>query len=101
MSGATGSDSRRGRIKCVVWDLDDTLWDGILLEDPAVAVREDVVKLLHTLDERGILNSVASRNDHDLAMRRLAEAGLDEMFLYPRISWGPKSAAVAEVARLL
>ena len=26
-------------IKCVVWDLDDTLWEGVLLEDRAVRLR--------------------------------------------------------------
>lgn len=96
-----GAVSRRGRIKCVVWDLDDTLWRGILLEDGEVIVNEQVVETLRTLDERGILNSVASRNDHDTTMKRIADAGLEAMFLYPQISWRPKSESVAQVARHL
>lgn len=85
-------------VKCVVWDLDNTLWDGILLEDPEVRVRPAVVDAIRTLDERGILHSVASRNDHDTAMAKLRELGLEEYFLHPRINWGAKSASVAAVA---
>lgn len=95
------NETRRGRIKCVVWDLDDTLWSGVLLEDQRVVVRDEMVEVIHTLDQRGILNSVASRNDADLATDRLAAAGLDSMFLYPQIGWRPKSESVAEIARQL
>ncbi len=86
-------------IKCVVWDLDDTVWDGILLEDPEVRVRPEVVEILKTLDERGILHSIASRNDHDAAMARLREYGLEDYFLYPQINWSSKAASIAQIAK--
>lgn len=86
-------------IKCVVWDLDNTVWDGILLEDPEVVLRPHVVEILKTLDERGILHSVASRNDHDLAMAKLREFGIADYFLYPQINWSPKSGSVAQIAK--
>ncbi len=86
-------------IKCVVWDLDDTVWDGILLEDSEVRVRPDVVEIIKTLDERGILHSIASRNDHEVAMARLREHGLDEYFLYPQINWNSKASSVAQIAQ--
>jgi FkbH-like protein len=86
-------------IKCVVWDLDDTVWDGILLEDREVRLRPHVVRLLKTLDERGILHSIASRNDHDVAMAKLKEFGIDEYFLYPQINWNSKSASIARIAQ--
>jgi FkbH-like protein len=92
-------EPKPGRIKCVVWDLDNTLWDGVLLEDEHVTVRPDVVAQIRRLDELGILHSVASRNDHDLAMARLREEGLAEYFLYPQISWNPKSAAIERIAK--
>jgi predicted enzyme involved in methoxymalonyl-ACP biosynthesis len=31
-------------IKCVVWDLDNTVWDGTLLEDGTVTLRPHVVQ---------------------------------------------------------
>ncbi len=91
----------RGRIKCVVWDLDNTLWDGVLLEDGEVTVRPEVVAEIKRLDELGILHSIASRNDHDAVMTRLRETGLEEYFLHPQINWNPKSHSVAEVAKAL
>ena len=86
-------------IKCVVWDLDNTVWDGILLEDSEVTLRPHVVHILKTLDERGILHSIASRNDHDVAMAKLKEFGIDEYFLYPQINWNSKAASVAQIAQ--
>ncbi|WP_437621811.1 HAD-IIIC family phosphatase [Sorangium sp. So ce1151] len=88
-------------VKCVVWDLDNTLWDGILLEDTKVSLRQDVVDVIRTLDERGILHSIASRNDRATAMAKLREFGLEEYFLYPQINWESKSASVHGVAKAL
>ncbi|SES17274.1 HAD-IIIC family phosphatase [Lentzea albida] len=90
---------KRGRIKCVVWDLDNTLWDGTLLEDASVRVRPEVVEEIKRLDALGVLHSVASRNDHDAAMARLKAEGLDEYFLYPQINWNPKSQSVERIAK--
>jgi FkbH-like protein len=95
------SKSRQGRVKCVVWDLDNTLWDGVLLEDDQVRPRTEVVEVIKELDRRGVLHSIASRNDHATAMRQLRELGLHEYFLHPQISWNSKSAAVAAVAESL
>ena len=86
-------------VKCVIWDLDNTVWDGILLEDAEVSLRPRVVHILKTLDERGILHSIASRNDHDAAMAKLRELGLDDYFLYPQINWGSKTASIAQIAK--
>ncbi len=65
-------------IKCVVWDLDHTIWDGVLLEDRGVTLWHHVVDVIKVLDERGILHSIASRNDHDTAMSKLRDLGLDD-----------------------
>lgn len=86
-------------IKCVVWDLDNTVWDGILLEDTEVILRPHVVEILKTLDARGILHSIASRNDHATAMAKLQEFGIDEYFLYPQINWNSKGASVGQIAQ--
>ncbi len=87
--------------KVLVWDLDHTLWNGILLEDAVVELRPDVRKILQQLDERGILQSVASRNNHEMAMERLREFGVEHYFLYPHINWGAKSASIKSIAKYL
>ena len=65
---SSGEKDKRKTIKCLIWDLDHTLWDGILLEDESVSLRPQVVEIIQTLDSRGILQSIASRNDHDKAV---------------------------------
>ena len=86
-------------IKCVVWDLDGTVWDGTLLEDPEVQLRPRVLETIRGLDARGILQSVASKNEHDHAWERLTRLGIAEYFLYPKIGWGPKSEAIQTLAK--
>ncbi|HXM58369.1 MAG TPA: HAD-IIIC family phosphatase [Candidatus Dormibacteraeota bacterium] len=88
-------------IKCLVWDLDNTVWEGTLLEDAAVRLRPEVVDVIGELDRRGILHSVASRGDEGLALAKLDELGLAPYFLHPRIGWGGKADAIAGIAGAL
>jgi len=88
-------------IKCVVCDLDNTIWDGILLEDHRVQLRENVVEVLAELDRRGILLSIASRNNHELAIAKLGELGVRDYFLYPQINWNAKSSSIRSIAKSL
>lgn len=85
-------------IKCVVWDLDDTVWEGTLLEGDELRLRPGVAEAMRGLDERGILNSVASRNDHAAAMAALERFGLADLVVAPQIGWGAKSASVRAIA---
>jgi FkbH-like protein len=88
-------------VKCLIWDLDNTLWDGVLLEDQHVSLRDGVGYVLEELDRRGILHSIASRCDHGRATDKLRELGLDQYFLYPQINWGSKVPSVKAIAQLL
>lgn len=89
--------------KCVVWDLDNTLWDGILLEDGpnGVRLKPGVKEIVKQLDDRGILLSVASKNNYEDAMALLRTFGLEEYFLFPQISWNPKSSGIRHIAAAL
>jgi FkbH-like protein len=88
-------------VKCLVWDLDRTLWDGLLVENPNVQLRAGVDDVLRGLDERGILQSIASRNDQQTALSRLRALGVDEYFLWPQINWGAKSVSIQAIATRL
>jgi FkbH-like protein len=85
----------------VVWDLDNTLWDGVLLEDSAVTLRPSVVAHIRRLDSMGVLHSVASKNDPETAMAKLRELGLAGLFLYPQINWNAKSSSIRQIATAL
>lgn len=86
-------------IKVLVWDLDETIWEGTLLEGDVVRVRPGVRETLATLDRRGILHSIASKNDPAAAMGKLSELGLADYFLYPQIGWSAKSVGVRQIAQ--
>lgn len=88
-------------IKCIVWDLDNTLWNGVLLEDKEVHLTDMVKHTLETLDKRGVLQAIASKNDYHTTMRKLEELGLSEYFLYPQINWNAKSSSIQRIAESL
>jgi FkbH-like protein len=88
-------------IKCLVWDLDQTLWEGVLVEGDAISLRPGVSDILKQLDERGILLSVISKNDYQSAWDKLNELGVADYFLYPQIDWRPKSAKIKTLAAKL
>jgi FkbH-like protein len=88
-------------IKCVVWDLDNTLWQGILLEDEQVTLQQEIVHTIKVLDSRGILQSIASKNDYATAMATLQQLGVSDYFLYPQINWNSKASSIREIARLI
>lgn len=87
--------------KCVIWDLDDTIWDGILAENDTVTLKPGIAEILSTLDFRGILNSIASKNNFDDAMQRLKDFGVDHYFLCPEINWNAKSSSVQNIQQKL
>jgi len=102
-SASENRKSAGSKIKCVVWDLDNTLWDGILVEDGPgkLKIKPHVVQTIKELDERGILHSIVSKNNPDEALAVLKAFGIDEYFLCPQISWEPKSQGLKTVARQL
>jgi FkbH-like protein len=92
------NEKHLAKIKCIVWDLDNTIWGGILLEHPeGVKLKKDVINLLKTLDSRGIVHSIASKNNYEDAMAMLEKLGINELFLYPQISWSPKSESIKRI----
>lgn len=97
---ATKPAKARPAAKCVVFDLDNTLWKGILLEG-AVELRAEIAELFRRLDERGILISISSKNAAEDAYAQLKSFGLDEYLLHPQIGWDPKSEGLRRIAAAL
>ncbi|AKT41172.1 HAD-IIIC family phosphatase [Chondromyces crocatus] len=97
----SNASTKQKSIKCLVWDLDNTLWDGVLLEDEQVTLRPGVVETIKALDARGILQSIASKNDAAHASSRLEALGLEEYFLHPQIGWSAKAGSIQAIAEAL
>jgi methoxymalonate biosynthesis protein len=88
-------------VKCVIFDLDDTLWDGILAEDGKITLKPEMREILSALDERGILLSIASNGDPGLASAKLEELGLSPLFLFPQINDLPKREKLSAIMEKL
>lgn len=88
-------------VKCMVWDLDDTIWDGVVLEQDAPVPTADALRALDVLDRRGILHAVASRGEFEPAAAHLRMHGIEELFCAIDVGWGPKSEAVRRIAETL
>ncbi|OVE73491.1 hypothetical protein BVX94_03740, partial [bacterium B17] len=91
------------KIKLLVTDLDNTLWDGIVVEsqEHRFELKEGVKDVLHELDKRGILLSVASKNTLGDVRPLLEKCGLWDLFLYPKANWNPKSWNISEIVKAL
>ena len=96
-----GSASPAKFVKCVAWDLDNTVWKGILVEDGMenLVLNETAVDVIKELDKRGIVHTIVSKNDHDLAWTTLEKFGIAEYFIFPHINWLPKSGNLQVVAK--
>lgn len=82
-------------IKLIVWDLDETFWKGTLSEEGIEPTNENI-ELVKTLSERGIINSISSKNNFDEAKAKLIELGVWDYFVFPKIGWYSKGNAVKE-----
>ncbi|NUM71151.1 MAG: HAD-IIIC family phosphatase [Ignavibacteriaceae bacterium] len=83
-------------IKCLVWDLYNTIWEGVILEEE-VTIREGLPEVITELDRRGIIQSVASRGDEAVASANLSRHGLAEYFIAPQINWLPKFRSIRSI----
>src|SRR5262249_40543816 len=72
-----------------------------LIEGDHVKLRAGIPELLKCLDERGILLSIASNNDHQSAWNELTRLGVADYFLYPQIAWTPKGRNISAIAKQL
>ena len=76
-------------IKLIVWDLDDTLWEGTLSEGGAILPEENA-KLLGDLTDCGIINSICSKNEFEPTKDHLQELGVWDLFVFSSINWESK-----------
>jgi FkbH-like protein len=89
------------QIKCLVWDLDNTIWTGTLAEDGRCRLQDGMVSVLNILDSRGILMSIASANDDRPALARLEQLNILHYFIQPRINWDNKVKNIRDIAGCL
>ena len=84
------------KIKLVIWDLDETFWKGTLSEEGVVPINANI-ELVKILSERGIINSIVSKNNFADAEEKLKELGVWQYFVFPIIDWIPKGRAIRSI----
>jgi methoxymalonate biosynthesis protein len=84
-------------IKCVVWDIDNTLLTGTYLESGAEppAADPELLSVARQLNGRGIVHALASKNPPSAAEYAAAVTGLP--FAAAECGWGRKSDAVRRI----
>ena len=86
------------KIKLVIWDLDDTFWKGTLSEGPIVSIAENI-QLVRDLTDRGIVNSICSKNDYKPTVQKLKELEVDDLFVFKSIDWTPKGQRISKLIK--
>jgi FkbH-like protein len=97
---ATIMNKPADKVKCVVFDLDNTLWEGVVGDDgDKVEIKRETVDFIKALDEKGIICSIASKNDYNTAWSMINKFGLKDYFLFSKINWGQKSENIKTIAK--
>lgn len=86
----------KDKIKVIFWDLDNTLWNGILAEGDETTVYSDRKSMIDQLNHRGIVNSICSKNEYKKAKERLIELKLWDLFVFPQIAFQPKGEMICK-----
>lgn len=81
------------KIKLVIWDLDDTFWHGTIAEGE-VTINEQALHAVHTLNKRGIVNTIVSKNNFDIVKNKLVNDDLWDRFIMPSVSYEPKGLRI-------
>ncbi len=103
---------RRRPAKCLVLDLDNTLWGGVIGDDGLEGIQlgddwpgnpyKAFQRTVLGLRDRGILLAVASKNDESVAVsafKNHPEMLIDwDDLAAVRINWGPKSVSMRSIA---
>ncbi len=83
-------------IKLVIWDLDETFWNGTLSEGPIEAIPQNLERVKE-LCNRGVMNSICSKNEFHLAQAELEKLDVWDYFVFPSIMWAPKGQQVGQI----
>ena len=92
------------KIKVAVFDLDNTLWNGVLREDENVKLYEFRTHIMYQLYKMGILLCICSKNDNDEKTLKLIKKNLqsisDKIVIY-KVNWNRKSENILEISKEL
>lgn len=84
------------KFKLIIFDLDETLWQGVLSEGTAQMPPENI-KLIVDMVDSGVMCSICSKNEYSCVDVRLRELGIRDYFVFPSINWTAKGVRVRQI----
>ena len=84
------------KIKLIIWDLDETLWQGVLSEE-TVSLDPLTIRLLHNVTDAGVICSICSKNDLQTVKEFLEKEGIYDLFVFCSVNWSAKGERVYEI----
>ena len=81
------------KAKLVIWDLDESFWKGTLSEGEVERIPQNL-EIVKKLTDRGIVNSIVSKNDFDKVAEVLRKWEILDYFVFPKVTWNPKGEIV-------
>ena len=101
-------------IKCIVVDLDNTLWEGVLVDDGIdnIIISNDYPgnkwrlfqKILKSYQEKGVVLAICSKNNEELVYKALEKKEnllKKNDFIVIKANWNPKSQNIYEISKII
>ena len=89
------------KTKLIIWDLDETLREGILAEGGG-KFRPEFLTFVEDLVTKGIMNSICSKNHFERVKEEFFKSGNQKFwdyFVFPSIDWTPKGERVKNIIK--
>jgi len=88
-------------IKCIIWDLDGTIWDGSIDEMNDLTLMDNLDEILNKLMSGGIINSIVSRNHRKEAIEALSKFNIEKYFVIPQFDFNSKCISIKKITEEL
>lgn len=88
-------------IKCVAWDLDNTIWMGVADDGGIVELRPKIIEILDMLNRGGIVNVVVSKNNREVVNDLIIKFGLEKFFFSTVANWKSKYSNIINICKEL
>lgn len=76
--------------------MDETFWKGTISEGK-IQIPEENITIIKELTDRGIINSICSKNNFEPVKQELEKIGIWDYFVFPKISWNPKGPQIKDI----
>ena len=89
------------KIKLVVWDVDNTLWDGSVFytDKENIKLKPGTESALKELTKRGIKNTICSKNYYEDVDKMLEKFEIKKYFDSAEVNWGLKSDNIKKLIK--